>query len=106
MRNADGQPDDELFETFLDGLSIEDDRESLLAALRTDPTRQRQEKLQSQIDDGLRRLFVVEAPARDAIVAALTKSSVSAERPAERPRNVRRFGIAAALAASLLAAVA
>jgi hypothetical protein len=106
MRNADGQRDDELFETFLDGLRIEDDRESLLAALRTDPTRQREEKLQSQIDDGLRRLFVVEAPARDAIVAALAKSRVSVETAAERPRNIRRFGIAAALAASLLAAIA
>ena len=42
MRNADGQHDDELFETFLDGLSIEDDRESLLAALRTDPRRLQQ----------------------------------------------------------------
>jgi hypothetical protein len=102
MPDADQPHDDELFETFLDGATNESDRQSLLESLRADPARQRQLQLQGAIDDGLRRLFAVETPSQDAILAVLAESDGVVPLPMKRPRKARLFGIAAAVAASLL----
>ena len=60
MPDANQPHDDELFERFLDGVTNEGDRQSLLESFRADSARQRQLELQGEIDDGLRRLFAVE----------------------------------------------
>lgn len=102
MPDADQSHDDELIETFLDGATNEGDRQSLLESLRTNPARRRQLQLQGEIDDGLRRLFAVETPSPDAILAAITEANGVVPLPLERPRKARLFGVAAAVAASLL----
>ena len=98
------QRDDELFERHLDGLPIASDRESSLAALRSKPERQRQERLQEEIDDGLRRLFKFETPSGESIVATLENKN-NAQPPLlslAGSRRLSRFRFLALAAASLL----
>lgn len=102
MSDADQPHDDELFERFLDGLTNEGDRPSLLDSLRADSARRRQLELQGEIDDGLRRLFAVETPSRDVILDVIAESDDVVPLPTKRPRKARLFGVAAAVAASLL----
>lgn len=103
MTQENEQRDDELFERHLDGLSIESDRESLLAALRNKPDRQRQERLQEEIDGGLGRLFDFKTPSCESIVASL-EGKHNVEPPLLPPTGSRRFNRYRlfALAASLL----
>lgn len=102
MPDADQPHDDDLFERFLDGVTSESDRQSLLESLRADSAKERQLQLQGEIDDGLRRLFAVETPSRDAILDVLADSNGVVPLPTKRPRQARLFGVAAAVAASLL----
>ena len=98
------QRDDELFEKHLDGLPVASDRESLLAALRSQPERQRQERLQEEIDDSLRRLFDFEAPSSESIVASLENKD-NVQPPLVSlvgSRHLSRYRFLALAAASLL----
>jgi len=76
----------------------------LLAALRKQPESQRQERLQEEIDDGLRRLFDFVTPSSESIVASLEEKH-NVEPPLLLPIGSRRFNryrFFALAAASLL----
>lgn len=110
MSHRPEQPNDELFEKFLDNLMNDDERASFAAALQADSGRQAEAELQGRIDDSLRRMFAIAAPPSVIPIATLPIvtlpiSAKSLERPANRPADRRRVAIAA-LAASLLIAAA
>ena len=106
MSQNQEQPDDELFEKFLDNLMNDDERASFSGTLPANLPRQAEANLQHRIDDSLRRMFAITMPPTTISITAPSPDAKSVERPASQLAGPWRRGSVVALAASLMIAVA